>query len=230
MRFWGRFRGFRTIRTGHDHHEVTRPHRRGELALTRARDILRQRGWVIPEQDEQLLRETLAELHELSFRPAFVPDAAYVAWQLGGDFTAFRSSPHRVLLGLRALEEEPLFQRVLLPHPAGVENEDSYVDLLWEAAAAAGTSEFLSGVNWGMDFRRTRRGFLNYTFAQRRHSTSITIDQDHWDQTALRQITTSVTPSSHDLIFDGTALFCWAPVRQAGRMLTALSGNPRDTF
>lgn len=197
--------------------------RRGELALARARDMATQRGWVIPEQDEQLLAEALAELENFGFIPSFLPDMAYVAFCLDGDITRFRSFPHRTLLRIRNLEGQPLFTRVLLPGHEAVTEEDSYVDLLWEAAAAAGASEYLSGVSWGMDFHDTRRGFLNYTFAQRRHSVHIIIDLDRWDATALRSITTSVTPSKFDLIYDGVELFCWVDVKRADRFLALLA-------
>lgn len=201
--------------------------RRGELALARAGDVVTQRGWVILEQDEQLLADTLGQLDEFGFLPSFIPDMAYVAFCVNGDLKQFRSSPHRTLLRVRNLEGQPLFTRVLLPGHDAVTEEDSYVDLLWEAAAAAGASEYLSGVNWGMDFPGTRRGFLNYTFAQRRHSVQIIIDGDRWDLTALRTITTSITPSKFDLIHDGAELFCWVEVKRADKFLALLETGGR---
>lgn len=200
--------------------------RRGELALARARDVTRQHGWVLLEQDEELLAQALDQLDAFGFTPSFVPDLAYVAFCLSGDLTRFRHAPQRLLLRLRNLEGQPLFNRVLLPDPDGVGGRDSYVDLLWEAAAAAGTSEYLSGVSWGLDFADTRRGFVNYTLAQRRHSVQIIIEAARWDPAALREITTSVTPSHFDLIFDGTELFCWVAVRNANRFLASLPGQP----
>lgn len=188
--------------------------------------MARQRGWVILEQDEELLAAALSQLDAFGFTPSFVPDMTYVAFCLDGDLTRFRRAPQSLLLRLRNLEGQPLFNRVLLPDPDGVGGQDSYVDLLWEAAAAAGTSEYLSGVSWGMDFDDARRGFVNYTLAQRRHSVRIIIDAARWDPAALREIGTSVTPSHFDLIFEGTELFCWVAAKKADRFLASLPGQP----
>lgn len=225
MGLWGKwFRSRRRQAAGKVNDAAFR--RRGEPALARAREVVRQRGWVLLEQDEELLAQALDQLGTFGFSPSFIPDMAYVAFRLDGDLTRFRRAPHSLLLRLRNLEDQPLFNRVVLPDPDGVSDQDAYVDLLWEAAAAAGTSEYLSGVNWGMDFSDTRRGVVNYTLARRRHSVRIIIAAARWDPVALRELTTSVTPSHFDLIFQGTELFCWVAVKQADRFLALLPGEP----
>lgn len=232
MGYWGwlskLFRPADESPQGDDKTASATSRRHGELALERARVEVTRRGWEISAQDAQLLHHTLVVLRGFGFLPKFLPDAAYVAHQLDGDLSRLRASPYRVLLGLRAMEDEPLFSRVLLPEPDGVTDDEAYVDLLWEASAVVGTSEYLSGVNWNMDPERTKRGFLSYTFAQRRHTIRIRIDLGRWDGEALRQLATSITPSTYDVIFDDASLFCWVPAKRSDEFLALLAANPES--
>ncbi|MGP6174434.1 hypothetical protein [Corynebacterium sp. A21] len=215
--FWGKlFRWNRADEPASSHE------RRGEHSLLRAREYAAEQGWVFSEQQEQLLADTLAELRRFGFYPSFPIDIAYTAYRCKGGMPAFIKQPFRQLLKLRGPELEPLFNRVLLPDRDFVSDEDAYVDLLWEAVAAAETSELLSNVNSRMDFQHTGRGTLSYTFGQRRVTHKIRIDLDLGDKEAVREIAASVSPTNYDLIYDGENFYCWVPTRHTAAFLQLL--------
>lgn len=215
--FWGKL--FRWNRASE---QASSQGRRGEHSLARAREYAAEQGWVFNEEHEQLLADALEELRRFGFRPSLPIDMAYAVYHCKGGLRSFLQQPYRELLKLRGPELEPLFNRVLLPDRDFVSDEDAYVDLLWEAVAAAETSELLSNVNSRMDFQHTRRGTLSYTFGQRRITHKIRIDMDLGDKEAVREIVASVSPTNYDLIYDGEDFYCWVPTRNSAEFLQLL--------
>lgn len=210
------------FRRRHNDDPATIPASRSTLAITRARARAVEHGWIFSEQQEQTLSDTLQQLSCFGFHPSTPIDIAYVACHCPGGLTRFMAQPGRVLLNLRGPELEPLFNRVLLPHPDSLHDEDSYMDLLWEAAAVAETAEFLRNISITTDLDDPWQGTLSYTFAQRRVTHQVQFDLPQGDPKVIAGIAANVSPTNFDLISDEGNFYCWVRTRSTREFLAFL--------
>lgn len=210
------------FRRRHNDDPLTVPASRSTLAIARARAHASDRGWVFSEQQEQTLSDTLRQLSRFGFHPSTPIDIAYVAYHCPGGLARFMRRPGRELLKLRGPELEPLFNRVLLPHPDSLHDGDFYVDLLWEAATVAETVEFLRNISLTTDPDDPWQGALSYTFAQRRVTHRVQLDLPQGDPKVIAGIAANVSPTSFDLISDEDNFYCWVRTRSTREFLALL--------
>lgn len=176
-----------------------------------------------PREAAQVLLLALDSASDLGFTPRREITVDDIDFNFYNGAAGFRLEHLSGLFRLTDDDDSPLFARTFVFDPECVESNDTYAQLLWDIAEAAGTRDRFAEVHcdlhFGPGFHDNPVGEFSYLCGGEAVHLDVAVEGDWADPDVVRQIFEDATPEGHRWVATGDyGVHVWATDAHAGEV------------